>query len=152
MNGIPASLSVASDIAKQRATASALLLAAGKVGAKEAPIPFSWRVEHIAGDPPSNHFALYILPEQDCRCFLFHASPSGQTRILHECRGKANIPIRIPPSKDFIWDGKDDSLLVIVTAGVPCSDRSELSPWRGEEEYHASDIPLALDSKALGLV
>lgn len=153
------------DIQKQRATASALLLAAGEVGGEERPVSFSWEVERIPAGMPGCRFALHIVPERDCHGFLFRAPPGGKAQLLCVWEGRENTTARLPASGELIWDGEDNSYLVIVTAGAmraiqpagQSDPRREdvmqigASPWRGREGFQTSDAPIALDSVALGL-
>lgn len=142
----------------QRALASAVLQAAMCVFGEETQLPFIWSVEHMPSAARDRRFILHVVPDENCRCFIFRAPLGGTAQLLYEKKAKAKAPLRLPPTGEFSWDGKDDSLLMIIAAGHPSSgireetlDRPSASPLRGCELINRSTGLLALDPEALGL-
>ena len=144
-----------SDATKQQAAASAVLQVAEKVPSDMSYTPFSWSVEHIISDAPNRQFVLRLIPENDCRGFLFRAPLGSQAEILCEWAGRAGRVLRLPQAGELAWDGKDDSMLVIIAVGNNESGnaaiRRHTSPLRGDKHPHTSTGLLALDLDILGL-
>ncbi len=138
--------------ASVRATALALFAAADRVGGQDLPLPFLWRVEVSDSAEAEKHFALHIITDCDCRCFLIRSGKEGPAEILTEWQALAGKDVRVPGSGDLVWDGIDDSHLVIIAAGDLAENTLPDEKWRGAEGYCRSERPLALDPKSLGLV
>ena len=144
-----------SDATKQRAVASAVLQVAEKVPGDMSYIPFSWSVEHITADTANRRFVFTLVPEEDCRGFLFRAPHGSQAELLCEWAGRAESALRLPQAGELAWDGRDDSMLVIIAVGNAASNntaiRRQTSPLRGSEPYHTSTGLLTLGIDILGL-
>ncbi len=142
---------------KQKSLASAILSVANRVDGDKSYIPFSWKILPGKVDTDNRQFRISLVPERDCQGFLFLASDRGKAQLLYEWQAKAKKEVHIPSACDLLWDGKDDSLLILVVVGDSALACEESPVYREAHDscnndsdgFSSTKSPVILDASTL---
>lgn len=147
---------------RQTSLASAVLSVATRVDNTKRYVPFEWKIIRSNPEMADRQFSISIVSEGDCQGFLFQASRGEKAQLLYEWQAKAKKEVRVPASCNLIWDGKDDSLLILVVVGdsysIEHSIENEPPVYRGAGELSQKSpngssfavSPVILDASIMG--